>query len=60
MGKEKFNRYNKLTQRTKYIIQLLDRAEEIRMLTGPELSLRIALKEHTYRLANIKKVKWRQ
>jgi hypothetical protein len=51
-AKNKFNGYNKGIQRAKYIIQILDRAEA-RLLSGPELRLRIALKEHTYLLANI-------
>jgi hypothetical protein len=57
---KKFNGYNKLIQKTKYIIQILDGAEEVRMLSGPELNLKIKLKEHTYHLANIQEMKWRQ
>jgi hypothetical protein len=50
---KKFNGYNKLIKRTKHIVQKMDCAEEHRMLSGQELRLRIELKEHIYRLANI-------
>jgi hypothetical protein len=55
-----FKGYKKAIQRAKYVIQILDRAEEVRMLSAPELNLRIKLKEHTYHLANIQETKWRQ
>jgi hypothetical protein len=50
-SRKKIKSYNKLIQRTKHIIQILDRAEENRILSGPELRLRIALKEHAYSLS---------
>jgi hypothetical protein len=52
---KQFKGYNKAIQRAKYVIQILDRDEEVRMLSAPELNLRIKLKEHTYHLANIQK-----
>jgi hypothetical protein len=55
-----FKGYNKAIQRAKYVIQILDRVEEVRMLSAPELNLRIKLKEHTYHLAHIQEMKWRQ
>jgi hypothetical protein len=57
---KQFKGYNKIIQRAKYIIHILERTEEVRLLFAPELNIRIKLKKHTYHLANIQEMKRRQ
>lgn len=46
--------------RSKWVLQQLDRVEEHRQLNSDEFGLRIALREHIFALATDKDARWKQ
>lgn len=56
----KFANRDTFLARSKFVIQQLDRAEETRPLNEHEFPLRIKIREHIFRLAQLLEQKWKQ
>lgn len=59
-SEEKFKSSETNLTRSKWVVRQLDRVEEHRNLNRVELQLRVMLKEHIFRLAAEKELKWKQ
>lgn len=56
----KFEKKDSYLSRSKWIIQQLDKAEEVRNLNDHEFNLRIRLREQVFQLARDKESRWKQ
>lgn len=59
-AQHKFGNRKNFLEKSKWVLQCLDRAEERRSLTGIEFALRIRIREHIFQLAKEKEAKWKQ
>lgn len=59
-AQQKFQARDTYLSRSKWALQQIDRAEEVRDLNSNEFGLRIKLKEHIFQLAREKEAKWKQ
>lgn len=59
-SQQKFGSRNSFMQKSKWVLQCIDRVEEKRMLTQIEIVLRIRIREHIFKMAKEKEAKWKQ